>query len=238
MIGSFISGSFIGLMGVKAFVAMGPGLAGMAMFVDAENNMNIVWAFAGFGIAVVASFLATLFLYKDEAPAEVKAAEADAAAAAAADDDTVNPGAVVSPMLGTAVALEDVKDEVFSSGALGQGAAVCPVKGELYAPVDGEVIMLPDTKHAVAIKAISGAEVLMHIGMDTVELKGKGFDPKVKVGDKVQVGQLLIKFDIDTIKAAGYDVTTPVVITNADEIEVKAYANGDVKPGDLLLKWE
>ena len=241
MIGSFISGSFIGLMGVKAFVAMGPGLAGMAMFVDAENNMNIVWAFAGFGIAVVASFLATLFLYKDEAPvpeAEDKAAAPAAAEAASEEDETVKPGTAVSPMAGTALALEDVKDEVFSSGALGQGAAVCPVRGELYSPVDGEVIMVPDTKHAVAIKAAGGAEILMHIGMDTVELNGKGFEPSVKVGDQVKAGQLLIRFDIDSIKAAGYDVTTPIVVTNSDELEVKALVKGDVKPGDALLKWE
>ena len=240
MIGSFISGSFIGLMGVKAFVAMGPGLAGMAMFVDPANNMNVVWAFAGFGIAVVASFIATLLLYKDEAPA-APAQEEDTKAnaqASLAEDETVNPGSLVSPMFGTAVALEDVKDEVFSSGALGEGAAVCPVRGELYSPVDGEVMMVPDTKHSIAIKAVGGAEILMHIGMDTVELNGKGFEPTVKVGDKVKAGQLLIKFDIDSIKAAGYDVTTPIVVTNADDFEVKALAKGEVKPGDALLKWE
>ena len=146
MVGSFISGSFIGLMAVKAFVAMGPGLAGMAMFVDPENTMNIVWAFAGFGIALVSSFIATLFLYKDEAKAEAAPAGQLSgelsAQSSEPEDDTVKPGSLVSPLQGTVVRLEDVKDEVFSTGVLGQGAAVRPAKGELYAPVNGTVTMI------------------------------------------------------------------------------------------------
>ncbi|MBQ9347720.1 MAG: PTS glucose transporter subunit IIA, partial [Oscillibacter sp.] len=171
MVGSFISGSFIGLMAVKAFVAMGPGLAGMAMFVDPDNTMNIVWAFVGFGIALASSFIATLVFFKDEAK---PAASADIAADDA--DETVNPGSLVSPLQGTVVMLADVKDEVFSTGVLGKGVAVLPTKGELYSPVDGEITMVPDTKHAIAVKDASGAEILMHIGMDTVALNGKGYE--------------------------------------------------------------
>ncbi|MBR6343251.1 MAG: PTS glucose transporter subunit IIA [Selenomonadaceae bacterium] len=243
MISSFIAGSFIGLMSVKAFVAMGPGLAGMAMFVDPENAMNIVWAFVGFGIALVASFIATLILYKDEEPVAAEAAPEAAAiesapAAAATDDDTVRPGALVSPLQGTVVALADVKDEVFSSGILGKGVAMLPSKGELRAPVDGVVTMVPDTKHAVSVMDASGAEILMHIGMDTVKLNGQYYETLVKAGDKVQKGQLLIKFDLDSIKAAGYDVTTPVVITNSDDVGVKTLAQGAIGAGTALLKWE
>ncbi len=233
MIGSFLSGSFLGLMAVKAFVAMGPGLAGMAMFVDPENAMNVVWAFVGFGISVVVSFVATLFLYKDkEIPAE------SAPVSAEAKNDAVMPGTLSSPLKGSVVPLSDVKDEVFSTGVLGKGVAVLPSVGELYSPVDGVVIMLPETKHAVAVKDSSGAEILMHIGMDTVELNGKGYSPQVKEGDKVKKGQLLIKFDIDSIKAAGYDITTPIVITNSDNIGVKTLAHGEIEFGAELLKWE
>lgn len=239
MISSFIAGSFLGLMGVKAFVAMGPGLAGMAMFADPDNAMNIVWAFAGFGIALVASFVATLILYKDEEkPAPAPAAEAPAAAAAPAAQPAVKPGSLVSPIEGTVVALTDVKDEVFSSGILGKGVAVNPTKGELFSPVDGEVILVPESKHSVAVLDASGAEILMHIGMDTVELNGEGYEPQVKVGDKVKAGQLLIKFDINGIKAKGYDMTIPVVITNSDDLGVKTLAEGKVVPGAELLKWE
>lgn len=188
MIGSFISGSFIGFMGVKAFVAMGPGLAGMAMFADPDNAMNIVWAFAGFGIALVA------------------------------------PGSLASPLEGTVMALSEVEDEVFSSGILGKGCAISPTKGELCSPVDGTVILVPSTKHSIAVQDASGAEILMHIGMDTVKLNGKGFEPQVKVGDKVRKGQLLVKFDIEGMKDAGYDLTTPVVITNSDNLGVRLLA--------------
>ena len=237
MIGSFVSGCFLGLMAVKSFVAMGPGLAGMAMFVDPENAKNIVWAFVGFGISLVVSFVATLILYKDE-ELPVAAGDAPAAAAPASEDDTVKPGYLVSPLQGTVVALNDVKDEVFSTGVLGKGAAILPNKGELRSPVEGTVTMIPDTKHAVAVMDKTGAEILMHIGMDTVELNGQHYEPQVKVGDKVRKGQLLIKFDLDAIKAAGYDVTTPVVITNSDDLGVKTLAQGEIKIGTDFLKWE
>ena len=241
MIGSFLSGSFIGLMAVKSFVAMGPGLAGMAMFVDPDNAMNIVWAFAGFGISLIASFIATLILYKDEAPAVAAAEPAALEAAAApalAEDETVKPGSLVSPLQGTVVALNDVKDEVFSSGVLGKGVAVLPTKGELRAPVDGTVSMVPDTKHAISLVDASGAEILMHIGMDTVALNGQHYETFAKAGDKVHKGQLLIKFDIDAIRAAGYDVTTPIVITNSEDLGVRTLAFGEITTGTELLKWE
>lgn len=233
MLGSFLSGSFMGLMAVKAFVIMGPGLAGMAMYVDPQNSMNIVWAFVGFGIALASSFLFTLMLYKDETPA------ADAAPVSAeAEADTVKPGSLVSPLDGKAVMLSDVKDEVFSSGVLGKGAAVIPAKGELYSPVDGTITMIPDTKHAISVLDASGAEILMHIGMDTVELNGKFYEPQVKQGDKVTKGQLLIKFDIDEITKAGYDITTPIVITNSDNVGVKVLTLGEVSAGTELFRWE
>ena len=232
MIGSFISGAFLGLMTVKAFVIMGPGLAGMAMYVDPENAMNIVWAFAGFGIALIVSFLTTLLLYKDESPAEAVSAPAEA------DAESVKPGSMVSPLSGKVVLLNDVKDEVFSTGVLGKGAAVLPSTGELFSPVDGTVTMVPDTKHAISVLDSSGAEILMHIGMDTVELNGKFYEPQVKQGDKIKKGQLLIKFDIDEITKAGYDITTPIVITNSDNIGVKVLAQGDISAGTELLRWE
>ena len=231
--GSFIGGLTVGLLGLKAFVAMGPGLAGMAMFVDPEDSMNIVWGFVGFGVSLAVSFLVTLFLFKDEAKTNTPEI-----AAAPAADETVKPGSLVSPMQGTVVPLEQVKDEVFSTGVLGKGVAVLPNKGELYSPVDGTVTMIPDSKHAISVMDASGAEILMHIGMDTVQLAGKGYEPQVKVDEKVKKGQLLIRFDIDAIKAAGYDVTTPVVVTNSDDISVQTLAQGEIAPGTELLKWE
>lgn len=236
MIGSFISGSFIGLMAVKAFVAMGPGLAGMAMFVDPENTMNIVWAFVGFGIALAGSFIATLILYKDEDAVDATqdaSTESSVPTAASADGDIV-----YSPMQGKAISITEVKDEVFSQKILGGGMAVVPVKGELYAPADGRIESVFEAKHAVSMVTAQGAELLMHIGMDTVKLEGKYFEPQVKSGDTVKKGQLLMKFDLDAIKTAGYDVTTPIVVTNSDRFAVHSLADGTVVPGVALMKLE
>lgn len=232
MIGSFISGSFVGLMGVKAFVAMGPGLAGMAMFIDAENAMNIVWAFVAFGIALVAAFVATLIMYKDEDPAKEEQAPTEVPAG------TVSASVVCSPLQGKAIPLNEVKDEVFSQKILGDGMAVVPEKGELYAPADGTIDSVFDSKHAVSMHTAAGADLLMHIGMDTVKLEGKGFTPLVKNGDPVKKGQLLMKFDIEGIKAAGYDVTTPIVVTNSDAFNITMAVEGAVAPGAALMKLE
>ena len=235
VVSSFIGGLFVGLMKVKAFVAMGPGLAGMAMFVDPDNGKNILWAAVGLVISVVVSFALSFFLYKDETPAEDETAAPapETVADAAAADSTIS-----SPLQGKAIALEEVKDEVFSQKILGDGIAVVPEKGELYAPADGVIESVFGTKHAISMKTAAGAELLMHIGMDTVKRDGKGFDPQVKDGETVKKGQLLMKFDLDGIKADGYDVTTPIVVTNADEFTIKTVAEGAVVPGAALLKLE
>lgn len=236
MIGSFISGSFIGLMAVKAFVAMGPGLAGMAMFVDPENAMNIVWAFVGFGLALASSFIATLILYKDENTAE--AVEQPSAESAAPAVSVAGNNVVYSPLQGKAISITEVQDAVFSQKILGDGMAVVPVKGELYAPADGRIESVFEAKHAVSMVTSQGVELLMHIGMDTVKLEGKYFESQVQDGDTVKKGQLLMKFDLDAIKAAGYDVTTPVVVTNSDQFVVRPAADGTVVPGAALMKLE
>lgn len=226
--GSFIGGLVIGLLGLKAFVAMGPGLAGMAMFVDPVDSLNIVWGFIGFGVSLAVSFIVTLFLFRDSAQASAEPEP----------EESVKPGKLFSPMDGVVVPLEKVNDEVFSSGMLGQGVAVLPDKGELYSPIDGTITMIPESKHAISVVDASGAEILMHIGMDTVKLAGKGYTPQVKAGDKVKKGQLLMKFDIEAIKSAGYDLITPVVITNSDNIKVQSLAEGNITRGTELLKWE
>lgn len=234
---SFIGGLFIGIMGVKAFAAVGPGIASMAMYIDAENSMNIVWAIVGFVISVVASFVLTLIFYKDETSEEPAAAPVPENAASAAPAAPAG-GVVCSPLQGTVLPLEQVKDEVFSQKILGDGIAVVPAKGELYAPADGRIESVFDSKHAISMVCSNGAELLMHIGMDTVKLEGKGFEPQVKNGDTVRKGQLLMKFDLDGIKAAGYDSTTPIVVTNGDDFTIQPVGEGSVAPGAALMKLE
>ena len=135
------------------------------------------------------------------------------------------------------VALEDTPDAVFASGAMGQGIAIEPSVGEVVAPADGVIRLLFPTNHVIGLATDDGAEILIHVGMDTVALEGEGFMAHVTQGSKVKAGQLLLSFDIDTIKKAGYPVTTPIIVTNtADYKTVEALAGGDVKLGDDLLK--
>ena len=168
------------------------------------------------------------------APAALAAAPATAPAApAAAAKDTV----LSACMNGTVVPLAEVKDEAFASGALGDGIAIEPADGELVAPADGEISSTFDTHHAVGMTTADGAELLMHIGIDTVKLGGKHFTYLVNEGDKVKKGQPLIRFDLEAIRAEGYPTTTPLIVCNTDEYAaVTPKASGDVKQGDALLE--
>ena len=163
------------------------------------------------------------------APAPVTAPAAPAAAA----KDTV----LSACLNGTVVPLAEVKDEAFASGALGDGIAIEPTDGELVAPADGEISSTFETHHAVGMTTVDGAELLMHIGIDTVKLGGKHFTYLVNEGDKVKKGQPLIRFELEAIKAEGYPVTTPLIVCNTDDYAaVAAKASGAVKQGDALLE--
>lgn len=147
---------------------------------------------------------------------------------------------IASPLKGEMMALESVKDETFAKKSLGDGVAILPVEGKLYAPVDGQITIAFPTGHAIGITSINGAEILMHIGFDTVELDGKYFKLNVTQGQKVTRGDLLVTFDIDKIKKAGYEVTTPVVVTNSATYNVNTAINANPKlnVGDELIELE
>ena len=166
------------------------------------------------------------------APAAPAPAAAPAAPAAAAKDTVL-----AACLTGTVVPLAEVKDEAFASGALGDGIAIEPIDGELVAPADGEISSTFETHHAVGMTTVDGAELLMHIGIDTVKLGGKHFTYLVNEGDKVKKGQPLIRFELEAIKAEGYPVTTPLIVCNTDDYAaVAAKASGTVKQGDALLE--
>ena len=179
----------------------------------------------------VAVIKAKLEDYLESAPKNPVVAPSPAAAPAAKDT-------VLSACLnGTVVPLADVKDEAFASGVLGNGIAIEPSDGELVAPADGEISSTFETHHAVGMTTADGAELLMHIGIDTVKLGGKHFTYLVNEGDKVKKGQPLIRFELEAIKAEGYPVTTPVIVCNTDDYAaVEAKASGTVKQGDALLE--
>ena len=186
----------------------------------------------------VAVIKAKLEDYLENAPKTPAAAAAPAPAAAPAAPAAAAKDTMLAACLtGTVVPLAEVKDEAFASGALGDGIAIEPIDGELVAPADGEISSTFETHHAVGMTTVDGAELLMHIGIDTVKLGGKHFTYLVNEGDKVRKGQPLIRFDIEAIKAEGYPVTTPLIVCNTDEYAaVTPKASGTVKQGDALLE--
>lgn len=180
----------------------------------------------------VAVIKAKLEDYLENAPKTPAATAAPAPAAPAAKDTVLS-----ACLNGTVVPLADVKDEAFASGVLGDGIAIEPADGELVAPADGEISSTFETHHAVGMTTADGAELLMHIGIDTVKLGGKHFTCLVNEGDKVKKGQPLIRFELEAIKAEGYPVTTPLIVCNTDDYAaVAAKASGTVKQGDALLE--
>lgn len=146
---------------------------------------------------------------------------------------------IASPVSGTVVPLTEVPDPTFAQGILGPGAGVQPSEGRIVAPANGTVDMMFDTGHAVSMTTSEGAELLIHVGIDTVNLKGQHYTAKCKSGDTVRKGDTLIEFDIDAIREAGYEVVTPVIVCNPDAFaSVKTEDAGSVQAGDDLLTLE
>ena len=166
----------------------------------------MIWVIISILVAVAVSFTLTMIMYKDEAPAAKKTVVSDASG---------NGEVLVAPVKGEVKPLTEVSDAAFSSEAMGKGIAIVPVEGKVYAPADGTITAFFATGHAIGITTDKGAEVIIHVGMDTVQLEGKGFNPVAKQGDKVKRGDLLLEFDLDFIKEAGYSTETPIVITNS-----------------------
>lgn len=232
MLSAGIVGAFEGLVGLKAFVAVGPGLASITMFVDEANAMNFVYAVIGLVGAIALGFIFTFIFWKDEDKSEAKE---EAVVKEELTEEQKEVNILVSPLNGKAVDLGTVSDEMFASKTLGDGIAIVPADGKLYAPCDAEVVMLFETKHAIGLRTSNGAEILVHIGVNTVSMEGDGFKAFVKQNDKVKEGDLLIEFDLNAIKEKNLDPTVMVVNSNSTSYKVLNQSYGDVKTGDVLF---
>ena len=239
MIGGAAGAAVASLMNVYATANGVTGLFGFLI-----TTQSFVGYLLTFVIATVVAFAVSWLMYRDEKP-EAAAAETDGAAEAAGAVDAagavaekaaeISPDAVHSPLKGKAVALADVPDETFANEILGPGVAVDPSEGTVVAPADGEVSSIFDTKHAVGLTLDNGMELLIHVGINTVELNGEGYEAFVKDGDRVTAGQTLIRFDRELIASRGYPLITPVILTNADDFgEVVQAADGEVGYLDKL----
>lgn len=231
-----IAGVFCGLTGVKGYTMGGsPSILSLITFIGGENPMHgVIFGAIAAVIIMAISIGVTFVLFKDPAPEADE--EEEEAAPAEAPKSLVDKKVLVAPLTGTTQPLAEIPDAVFSSGALGEGAVIIPTVGKVVAPCDATVSATMDSKHAVGLSTADGMELLIHVGLNTVELDGKFYDCKVKEGDAVKCGDTLIEFDIDGITAAGYKVNTPVLVTNAEEyVSVKVLAEGTVKAGDELI---
>ncbi|MDF3007133.1 MAG: beta-glucoside transporter subunit [Enterobacter kobei] len=201
--GSVVGGAFIGWMAIEAFALVGPGLASISMFVSPTNPMNILWAFAGGGLSFAIAFLAALLLWRDHTPQ-------------AADRQFE----FAPPVEGKSVPLESVADDVFSKRIMGDGIAIIPSQGILRAPASGTIMNVFDTGHAVSLLTDDGVELIFHIGIDTIKLNGQGFHPQVSEGQHVSTGDLLVRFDLDAIVAAGFDPVVMMIVTNSERFAI------------------
>lgn len=244
MIGGGIGGLFLGLMGVERFGSGSPGLLVLPVYIPTEDAIalgftmaNFVNAIIGVCIAMAVSFVACWILFGIWAKAgKLDPSETGEVAPVEALGES-KEGELYSPMIGEVVALSSIEDETFASGVMGDGIAIVPAKGEVYAPCDGTVTDIFPTGHAFGFATDDGVEILIHIGMDTVKLDGKGFTPMVQPETRVKRGQLLLKFDMDYIKSQGLPVVTPMVITNSgDFASVKPVASGAVTKQNCVLQ--
>lgn len=260
MIGGACGAAVSSLMGVYATAN---GVTGLFGFLITTNCF--IGYLLTFVVAAVVAFICSWVLFKDEPAKETSAQDVPAGEASAASKNfaestvskttattasttasraastvsapaEIETNTVYAPLNGKAIALSDVSDATFASGALGGGCAIEPSEGIVNAPFNGTVSMVFDTKHAIGLTSTDGIELLIHIGLNTVELDGKHFEVLVSDGDTITIGQPLVKFDMDAIAKAGYKLTTPVIVTNSDDYSaVTAVKAGDTKVCDKLL---
>ena len=214
-IGGAVTGGILGIFGSKIFMVGGIGIFAIPTFIGPSG---IDKSFLGIIVASIAGLIVGFLLmyFTKLSPEDMTDGKVEKVENKDNKDALVKQEVIVSPIKGDVLPLSEVKDEVFSQGLLGKGVAIEPKEGKVVAPVDGTLTTLFPTHHALGITSDKGAEILIHVGMDTVQLEGKCFTPKVKQGERVKAGQVLLEFDIKGIKEAGYHVTTPVIVSNSD----------------------
>lgn len=209
MIGGGLAGLFVGLTGVEAYLFAVPSLIALPQFIYSEQSSNIINALIATVISILVTFVLAYILGIDEEISVDNLSHIEAGVSSRKN--------VFSPLSGKIVSLKDVNDATFSDKLLGEGIAIIPKDGKIYAPFDGTVTSIFPTKHAIGLTSNEGVELLIHIGLDTVELKGEGFTSHITQGEQVNKGQLLIEADLKTISTKGYEIITPIIVTNTQE---------------------
>lgn len=225
MIGGGCGGLYAGLTHTHRFATGSSGLPAVLLYIGDDSMRYFINILIALGITILVTAIVTWFL---SLRFEKKSGEPSV---------EVPAGTAGSPVNGTVIPMEQIPDETFATGVLGQGVGVQPKEGAVCAPFTGTVSQVADTGHAIGLTSDDGMELLIHVGVDTVDMNGKGFSPKVKVGADVQAGQLLLTFDRKAIKAAGHPDVVVVMLTNADEYpNVKLAPAGETRVGAEILR--
>jgi len=237
LISASVGGLILGISGTKSFIMGGMGVFSLPNYIDPQNGVGS--GLYGYVIAICVAFLLafilTMTFFYDAKEDRLAAAEevpetSDSAPTTSAS--LVEEVDIEMPLQGTVFPLEQIEDNAFSTGLLGKGVAVLPSEGKVYAPFDGTVVTVFPTHHAFGLQSTEGVELLIHIGMDTVNLQGQFFQPKVRQNDAIKKGDLLVEFELEKIQAVGYSLVTPIVVTNTkDYLEVV----GDVTAGIIKV---
>jgi PTS system beta-glucosides-specific IIC component len=224
-----LSSAYLGYTGVLQYQLAGMGIFAVPGFLDISISvgMTLLYLSISLLIALVPTFFVTYFLYKDE----VESVEEEAIIISEKSEKT----SIFSPIKGEVLPLSQASDEAFASGALGKGVVIIPEEGKVYAPIDGTVTMIFPSLHAVGLTSVSGIELLIHIGMNTVELNGEGFSVYIEKGQKVTKGDLLLEFDMEVIQKNGYSLETPVVITNSQDFKEVVEKTSSITDEDGIL---
>ena len=218
-IASGVSGLICGIVQLKAYAFATPCLTALVQFISPEGGNNLIYAIIIFAVSLVLSFILSFILTKDEKQSESVTEEAGSVNELP-DNGNAPAGKIEieSPVKGQIIPLAEVKDNTFASGILGEGYAVIPSEGKVYAPFDGVCENLFDTLHALGLTSDQGVEMLIHVGLETVTLNGAPFTAHIKSGERFKKGDLLLEFNIEEIQKAGCEIQTPVLITNAEEL--------------------
>lgn len=236
LIGGAVGGAYYSALGVKYFILGGNvGLPGITSFIGS----TFVYALIGLPIAFVAGAAAAFIMGFDDIDSEEDQTPSlinEETIMDAKSEMVIAAEKLYSPLKGEVKDLSEVNDHTFSSEIIGKGVAIQPEEGKVVSPVTGKVTTIFKTKHAIGITSDKGAEILIHVGLDTVRLDGKHFTAHVKDGDFVDVGDIPVTFDMDAIKAEGYDLITPVIITNTDNYEsISPVKKGKVNTSEAFL---
>ena len=230
VIASGIGGVVAGLFGVRFYAVASASFVGLPATIGEGSMMGVVYSLIVIAVSFISAFIFTIILGKKDLEANEDKKEAE-------DQMKMKGEEILSPLDGELIELSDVKDKTFASGAMGKGVAIKPVEGMLVSPINGHIEMIFNTKHAIGLKSDDGVEILIHIGMDTVNLQGKYFEVLKNAGDNVKVGDELIRFDIEAMESEGYDLTTPIIVTNSQEyVDVIPDACGEIKKGSRIFK--